>query len=213
MSTDEALEPAPHLRLRDAKSLRALAHPLRVALLDAVGAHGPLTCTQAAAIVDDSPSNCSFHLRVLASAGLIEQVPGPDQRQRPWRRIPGPVSFETDGSRESQAAHRAVVELLDRHRFAAESRWADLEDQAPAEWQRVAINHSCTLSLTAQEAAELGRSITELLRPYSERRGSRDAAPDEVPVTVAVQLFPNVAAVDDLPRPTPPSTPTGGDQP
>ena len=191
--------PTPHLRLRGAKSLRALAHPLRVALLNAVSLHGPITATQAAAIVDDSPSNCSFHLRVLGSAGLIEQAPGRDQRQRPWRRIPGPVSFETDGSPDSYAAHRAVVELMSRHRLDAEARWGDLEAQAPPEWQDVAVNYATTLTLTAAEAVELGRRIAQLLEPYAERREARPMGPDEAPMSIALQFFPLVTDVADLP--------------
>ena len=56
--------------LDDARTLRALAHPLRVELMDQLTFRGPLTATQCAELVGESPSSCSFHLRTLAKYGF-----------------------------------------------------------------------------------------------------------------------------------------------
>jgi DNA-binding transcriptional ArsR family regulator len=42
--------------------LRALSHPVRLALLEAL-ATGPLTATEAGELIDETPTTCSFHLR------------------------------------------------------------------------------------------------------------------------------------------------------
>jgi DNA-binding IclR family transcriptional regulator len=44
---------------------------------------GPATASTCARAVGDSPSNCSYHLRVLAAHGLVEQDVSSDGRERP----------------------------------------------------------------------------------------------------------------------------------
>ena len=58
--------------LSGAQTLRALAHPLRLKLLELVSLRGPLTASQCAPLVGESPSSCSFHLRQLAKYGYVE---------------------------------------------------------------------------------------------------------------------------------------------
>src|SRR6185312_5330915 len=60
----------PQLELNDPKAMRALAHPLRWALLEALGHAGTLTATQASEMLGESPANCAFHLRTLARYGF-----------------------------------------------------------------------------------------------------------------------------------------------
>src|SRR6476659_2249670 len=72
------------LRFADARAMRALAHPARVAILDYLFKHGPATATQCAEIAGESPSDCSFHLRTLAKWGFVEALPARG-RNRPWR--------------------------------------------------------------------------------------------------------------------------------
>ena len=45
------------LKLTDPKAMRALAHPVRMALLDLLGVAGTLTATQASEILGESPAN------------------------------------------------------------------------------------------------------------------------------------------------------------
>ena len=63
--------PPTRRRVTDADALKALAHPLRMALLGALVTEGPLTASQAAALLSESPSNCSWHLRKLAEHGFV----------------------------------------------------------------------------------------------------------------------------------------------
>src|SRR5919108_2121595 len=83
------------IELTDPRALRALAHPIRLALLGALRREGPLTATQAGALVGESAASCSFHLRQLAKYGLVEEAGGGRGRERPWR---GPGVF-TSGAR------------------------------------------------------------------------------------------------------------------
>src|SRR5918999_480659 len=73
------------IELRDPRALRAVAHPVRLELVGLLRREGPLTATQAAARLGESPSSCSFHLRQLAKHGLVEDAGGGRRRERPWR--------------------------------------------------------------------------------------------------------------------------------
>ncbi|HVI18641.1 MAG TPA: helix-turn-helix domain-containing protein, partial [Gaiellales bacterium] len=61
------------LRLTDPRALRALAHPTRLRLVGLLRREGPLTATQAGALIDEVPASASFHLRQLAKYGLVEE--------------------------------------------------------------------------------------------------------------------------------------------
>ena len=68
----------PHLEVSDPKMMRALAHPLRVALIEAIGQADSrtLTATEASELLGESPANCAFHLRTLAKYGFVEEAGG-----------------------------------------------------------------------------------------------------------------------------------------
>jgi predicted transcriptional regulator len=180
----------PAVELNDAKSLRAFAHPLRIELIEALRAEGPLTATRAAELVGDTPSNCSFHLRALAGFGLVERCAGPDRRQRPWQIVRGVLSFGEDGTAESRVARTAAVEVMHAHAIKALSRWMQQSEDAPAEWQDAWFDANSTISVTAEELARIGRQMTAILKPYSDRRQRRPAEPGEAPVRVATYAFP-----------------------
>src|SRR5690349_12979950 len=70
--------------LDDPKAMRALAHPVRLALLEVLADEGQLTATEAGERIGESPANASFHLRQLAKYGFVEEAEKAD-RKRPWK--------------------------------------------------------------------------------------------------------------------------------
>src|SRR5262245_58937004 len=72
------------LNLTDPKAMRALAHPVRMALLELLGVAGTITATQASEVLGESPANCAFHLRTLAKYGFVKEAGGGRGRERPW---------------------------------------------------------------------------------------------------------------------------------
>ena len=79
-------------QLTDPKAMRAMAHPVRLALMEEINDAGTLTATEAAERVGESPSNCSFHLRQLAKYGFVEEA----------RAAPGASGR---GARSTRASH------------------------------------------------------------------------------------------------------------
>ena len=109
MSThDDQRTPQPSRS--DPERIRALAHPLRLALLDYLDDVGEATATQCAKHTGESVANCSFHLRLLARYGFIEPAE-PRGRERPWRPSADRSTFVPDESVPGSV--RAVVELAE----------------------------------------------------------------------------------------------------
>src|SRR5215469_13041944 len=99
-------------RISDPRSMRAIAHPTRVALLEALYREGPLTATRAAELLDDSPGNMSWHLQTLAKYGFVEEAGGGRGRSRPWRRVAQTLDFDTSTGDAEQAAAGDALEAV-----------------------------------------------------------------------------------------------------
>ena len=80
--------------LDDPRSMRALAHPLRLELQSIVGRAGRITTADAARELGISHGLASHHLHQLAKYGFVEQVGGADNRERPWRLVSTSISVE-----------------------------------------------------------------------------------------------------------------------
>src|SRR5579875_3810365 len=154
--------PERRLRVSDPRALRALAHPLRLALLDRLMAFGEQTAAQCAEVVGSTASNCSYHLRALARVGLVERGESGDGRERPWRSCATGLEFEPAPDtlvRTVDALTLAREEELTRRALAAHGELAP-------EWQAAETNHSYGLRLSADELAQLVSEIDQLVRPY-----------------------------------------------
>jgi DNA-binding transcriptional ArsR family regulator len=81
--------------ITDARAMRALAHPLRVALLEAMRRDGEITASRAAELLGESPGNMSWHLQTLAKYGFVEETGEGRGRSRPWRLTRETQRFET----------------------------------------------------------------------------------------------------------------------
>lgn len=161
--------PERRLRISDPRALRALAHPLRLALLDHLMAFGEQTAAQCADAVGSTASNCSYHLRALARVGLVEPATSSDGRERPWRSVATGLEFGPEHAGDSPAAAgaaRAVDELTLAREEELTRRALARHAERPAPWQAAEANHTYALRLTAAELTEVVRAIDQLVRPY-----------------------------------------------
>jgi DNA-binding transcriptional ArsR family regulator len=177
--------------LTDPAVLDALAHPVRLDVLGYLMSAGPATASDCARAVGDTPSNCSYHLRVLAAHGLVEpDDSGTDGRTRPWRATV--TGFTTDAAEAQDAAGAdamtaASLEL--DHQLAREH--LRTREQLPEPWRDAGVHANYGLVATPEELAALVARIDALVRPFIQ--ATREAVPDGAEhVHVALSAFPRM---------------------
>jgi hypothetical protein len=158
------------LRIEDASAMRALAHPLKWALMDVLLTEGTATSTRCAELTGESQANCSFHLRQLARYGLVEEAPSKSKKERPWRL----TTVEQSWSRvqpddERTEAVRELERAFVQHEFATLMRWVLSAPADGDEWQRASMRAGAIAWLTAEELAGLRDQIEELMLAFRNR--------------------------------------------
>jgi DNA-binding transcriptional ArsR family regulator len=152
--------------------MRALAHPLRMDLLDLLAVHGPQTASQAAEILEQTPANVSWHLRKLAEHGFVRQATDGPGRQRPWKMVAESLTWGDDAA--DPAARTALSDVaVEREVQRLRAAVANLPRES-RDWHRATQIHQNRLWLTADEATELGEALSDLLHAYDDR--AHDAA-------------------------------------
>jgi predicted transcriptional regulator len=176
-------------QITEPEALEALAHPVRLELINYLMADGPATASTCARAVGDTPSNCSYHLRVLAKVGLVGKVDSVDGRERPWRALI--TGFDTDvdseGALTPQAAELLAV-ALQRDQRMVRDHFAR-RDELPRRWRSADVYSSYTLRLAPKELTELAAKLDALIRPYIS--ATREDAPrGSALVHLGLQAFP-----------------------
>lgn len=156
--------------LSDPKALRAYAHPLRLRLVGLLRQRGPMTATQAGEAVGESPASCSFHLRQLAKWGLVEEAGGGRGRERPWKATAQFTSWSAiDRDAETSAASDLLMSVIVDRYVEELHGWIERRTGEPAEWQEAAAFGDITLHLTAEELAEVSRTLWDIGKRYADR--------------------------------------------
>ncbi|HEX3223848.1 MAG TPA: helix-turn-helix domain-containing protein [Nocardioides sp.] len=201
---DAAATGPSYRRLSDPRELQALAHPVRLGIMELLTVSGPLTATELADRLDETPANCSWHLRKLAEHAFVEEAGGGIGRQRPWRvRSVGLAWDDADATPTELRAGRALEELLlQRQVTRYHQARAQLHDDGDREWAEAASSTQSASWLTVDELDELNNEIQGILERYADRLtdpGKRPAGSRlcELVAWGAPLLLPGVAAVPD----------------
>ncbi|MFB6871848.1 ArsR/SmtB family transcription factor [Streptomyces sp. NPDC056323] len=162
------------IEITDPQAMRALAHPVRLAILDRLRRHGPATATQLAPDVGATPSVTSWHLRHLAGFGLVrDSEPGPDRRQRRWEAAAGGFRFKAPqdpADEEGRSAARALSQEMFRRSADLPARWAaEVEPALDPAWLGQAGLANTRVVVSAEELAAIEEGIERVLAPYVTR--------------------------------------------
>ena len=192
--TDLPSDPAAPRHLTDARELRAITHPVRLALLEALGLHEALTATEAGELIGESPTTCSFHLRQLAKYGFVTEAGAGPGRRRPWKLTTMDLRLSPgEGDTEMNVAAVALERMLVNRWFERFSEWEVSRSHYPVEWQRAAIGMEGLLHLTPSELAEFRANVVALLEPFVARNHDPSLRPSEsLPVEVLTFAYPFV---------------------
>jgi DNA-binding transcriptional ArsR family regulator len=168
----------PIRNLRDPRALRAVAHRVRIRLLEELGVIGPATATELSERVGESPANCSWHLRQLARYGFVEEAGGGKGRQRPWKIVmQGHEWDEADPDPEVRLAGRALSRVFLARQDEVLHEWLDAAHTEAPQWRDAAFVNQGGAWLTAEELAQIDEEIRPLLLRHFDRVEHPDRRP------------------------------------
>lgn len=182
MTTD----PTTSLLHLDSTAVKVLAHPLRSRLLSLLRSGGPATATALAAKLVTNTGATSYHLRKLASVGIVEETGEGHGRERWWRASTSmhtftqrDVAYDPDGQAAADWLRRYYLRsFVDRYQG-----WLDVHASWPLEWQEVADASDYLLRLSPSRLQELQAELTALVERY------RDPDPgDQAAQSIEVDL-------------------------
>jgi hypothetical protein len=179
--------------LRDPQAIRAIAHPVRMALIELLAHTGTLTATQASETLGESPANCAFHLRTLAKYGFVEEAGGGRGRERPWRRAHVGYEFGsgTGEGPEYAAAVHALTDMIFSERLGSARATLAARDSWPADWQDELGETEMVMYLTRAEAHQFRDELLALISRYQDRLDHPERRPqDALPVEFLSLTYP-----------------------
>lgn len=178
-------------KLTSVAALRALGHPTRLRILAHLQLSGDATATECGAEVGESASSCSYHLRLLAQHGFVEQVPTGDGRERRWHHTVTSFDFDAGAERDAEfqaasaLARAALLELSDtnvRDYLASEHAFS------PA-WREAAAFLQTAIVASPAELVEITQRIQAVLADYAPSARKRKPRGARV-VHVSVRVVP-----------------------
>lgn len=163
------------LTLDRADQLKALGHPLRLRVLEALAEDAEhLTNRELAQRLGVDPGHLHFHVRMLLQAGLIERAEGGQGREKPYRAV---------------AAHVRVAPELITSGAANDARAAMLEEVQQGWALHADRGRFRSAQLTGRLAEEDVRELFQLLAREAKKREK----PGNDPVVVTLFSHPRGA--------------------
>ncbi|MFE7316222.1 helix-turn-helix domain-containing protein [Streptomyces sp. NPDC057555] len=200
----------------DARSLRGLAHPLRMRILELLTLDGPDTATGLSRRLGENTGTVSWHLRHLADHAFIEEETGRGtRRERWWRAAAASRQLNTTDFRDDPDARGPlsvyVHEIVQQH-FQQVVRYL-AEDWEPQWRDAGTIVQWHDLALTPEQLTALNGELEGVVNCYravaaaasAADSGAPAAAPDAAraarPVIVQLQSFPRTSRADRAAEP------------
>ncbi|WP_299036190.1 helix-turn-helix transcriptional regulator [uncultured Pseudokineococcus sp.] len=185
-------EPGGSQHVRDAGSMRALAHPTRLRLLGELRAEGPRSVGGLAGVVDEAPGSVSYHLGVLAEHGFVAEAPelARSRRER-WYRATHERSrwdvLDVVDDPEARAALDVLRATVHRRYAQVLEDYLAREAHLPREWVAAAASGDELLHLRADQLAQLREDLHALASRYARLSDRED--PDAEGVMFVYHAF------------------------
>ena len=170
-------DPSQDLAL-DPRTLRGIAHPVRIKILTSLRDEGPATATMLAGRLDESTGSTSYHLRQLAAYGFVVEAPDRNVGRERWWRAAHRVTY-TDAPENGDVETRELSEqylsgILQTHSLRMQE-WLANRPSLHEPWTTLDSLGGAVLRLTPAELSDLGRKISELV--FSYRRDDPQSSP------------------------------------
>lgn len=181
--------------IRDAETLRAIAHPLRMKLLGRLRAEGPATASELGRVFGESSGSTSYHLRQLERYGfVVDDDEQSYKRERRWKAAHDLTSFQPSLLEDGGGELMGVVnrQMAD-HLFRNVRAYLDADFHGP--WKDSFGSSDYFLRLTAQDAQRLGEEMGELVERYVANNRPADDAEARA-LSVHALILPQAAMTD-----------------
>lgn len=175
------------------RSLKALGHPLRVAMLGLLRADGPATASELARRLETTSGATSYHLRQLERHGFVADARDLGTgRQRYWEARHDYTTFDRSrmrGDDDALVLFDEVMRLSSSLREGEVARWIESQDDWGDAWTDAAAGDDFLLYVNQSELVELVDSVRLLIGSLAKRPG--DEVPDDAEaVRVHLLAFP-----------------------
>lgn len=160
--------------------LKALSNPIRRDILHVLSARRHARATDIASDLGLASNKVSFHMRVLAEAGMIVEDPerARDRRDRVWKPSEGQVDLATPGlPQEDQVLANALIgSLVEEHQELVHKVVAMASEymQQGADMGKHGTFMQTSLRLTEEQLESATKHFMDTLRAVSEANGSID---------------------------------------
>lgn len=198
-------------RTLELDALKALAHPLRVKIFDALAMFGAATASGLAERLGESSGATSYHLRQLAKHDLVRELTDRgNARERWWERTPGGIMLKAVD--ESDAARHATEIVMNEWNTARENVLTEFLSRGPTElsteWMEASTVNTANLAATVDEVREFKEQVAKLVGDFADAHRDR-SRPGTRPVQVQFSVFPLIGGNEVLaPTDTTTDTPT-----
>ena len=178
----------------DLVGLKALAHPLRVQLIDTPSTYGSFTASELAEHLGESSGASSNHLRQLETHGFVREVEGEGTcRERWWERLPDSINTGPEEAQASSAGGSATT-LIFRWMCHNQARLLTdfVErgvDELPEERLDGAVISKLNTRLTPAQMKEFVGEFMKLADKYVIANKNQNV-PNSRPVIVNFHTFP-----------------------
>lgn len=167
----------------DGRALRVLAHPLRSRLLSALRIDGPATATALARTLGTNTGATSYHLRKLASVGLVDETDEGRGRERWWRASTTSHDWterDVEGDLEAEAASDWLKRYYLRSFVQRYERWLATAGDWPIDWRAAAESGDAKLRVTPTQLTAFHEELTRLLDRYRDAAAANDREASDV---------------------------------
>lgn len=190
----------PHFESIGMPALRALAHPLRVEIMNELSDFGPATASMLAERLGESSGSTSYHLRQLAKHDIVvEDEERGSGRERWWRMAPGGVSIGGADTLETPAGREITEQISLNWQQNNERRLRTFLrrglDTFGMEWMEAAALSTTHLEVTREQLSELSTEYYRMVNRLKEK-WKAEASDDRKRVQVQFNAFPLVEQED-----------------
>jgi DNA-binding transcriptional ArsR family regulator len=180
-------------------ALRALAHPLRIRILDLLPIRGPLTASKLGEIVGESSGSTSYHLRQLAKHGLVREVEGKGTaRERWWERTPGGFSISSAGKdspagrQTAEAVNIEFLRLRNERVMAFVRAGQEADEETLESWMGSATFVTVNKWATREQAKAVVEAWEQFAAEHLDPLSRQEGLPGAVPFEIHFDVFPTI---------------------